>query len=169
IPSGDAAIKLIPARGAQAENLIERWSRARALDHPNLIRIVGTGTWAKGGIPLVYVVTEYAEENLATVLSERPLTPDETLEMVHAVAKGLAFLHDRGFAHGRLKPSNIFAAKDTLKISSDAVSVGDAPSDLRALAATMADALTQPSVRKQPIGADLIESLPRPFKEIAQN
>src|SRR5271156_1260409 len=69
--SGEAAIKLVPTSGSGAQALIEGWKRARAIDNPHFIKIARTGTWAKDGFLLAYLVMEYADEKLASVLSER--------------------------------------------------------------------------------------------------
>lgn len=171
LTSGNAAIKLVPAAGAQAEELIERWKRAQALDHPHLIGIVRTGTWASAGLSLAYLVMEYADENLAAVLLERALTADETLEMLQPVAEALVFLHRQGLVQGRLRPSNIFAVNDTLKLSSDSISVGDASADMRALASTTVQTLTRQAVTFSNGSSEtnLIGSLPRAFQEIVRN
>ena len=169
--SGEGAIKLVPARDVEAQRLTDQWNRSRALDHPHLIRILQTGTWAKANISVAYVVMEYAEENLAEVIAERPLSAGETLEMLQPVAEALAFLHRQGLVHGSLKPSNILAVKDTLKISSDAVSDGDPSGDLQDLVALMVQALTQqpPTFAKNGSARSVIDGLPEPFREIAQN
>lgn len=171
LTSGNAAIKLVPAAGVQAEELIERWKRAQTLDHPHLIRIVRTGTWANAGLSLAYLVMEYADENLAAVLLERALTADETLEMLQPVAEALAFLHRQGLVQGRLRPSNIFAVNDTLKLSSDSVSAGDASADMRALASTTVQTLTGQAVTSSNGSSEtnLIGNLPRAFQEIVRN
>lgn len=171
LTSGDGAIKLVPAERLQAAALVERWNRASALKNPHLIKIVQTGTWVKAGISLAYAVMEYADENLETVLMERPLTDGETREMLLPVAEALASLHDRGLVHGRLRPSNIFAVKDTLKISSDGVSVGDGSVDSLALASIVVQALTQQVVTfaEGDTHAGLVESLPQAFQEIVRH
>jgi TonB family protein len=171
LASGCAAIKLVPASGAEAEKLIERWTRAQALDNPHLLTIIRTGTWAKSGLSLAYIVMEYADENLAAVLLERALTADETLEMLQPVAETLASLHRQGLIHGRLRPSNIFAVNDTLKLSSDSVSDGDASADMRALAATTVQTLTREAVSFSNGGsqASHIGSLPPAMQEIVRN
>ena len=38
-----AAIKLIPAEGAEADELIARWEKARTLSHPHLMGVLETG------------------------------------------------------------------------------------------------------------------------------
>jgi hypothetical protein len=141
--SGRAAIKLVLAGQAQAGELVERWNRAGTLYHPHLVRIFAAGTWALAGMPLAYLVMEYAEENLAEVLRARPLTTHETREMLQPVADALAYLHGQGLVHGNLKPSNILAVEDTVKISSEALSAGDPATDIRALGVTLVQALTR--------------------------
>jgi TonB family protein len=168
--SGRAVIKLVLDGQAQAGVLVERWNRAATLNHPHLVRIFAAGTWALEGTPLAYLVMEYAEENLAEVLGERPLTTDETREMLQPVADALAYLHGQGLVHGNLKPSNIFAVEDTVKISSAAVSAGDPAADIRALGVALVQALTPPAATVTPGGQDPeVDALPFPFREIAQN
>ncbi len=171
LASSDAAIKLVPAAGVQAEELVARWTRAQALDNPHLIKIVKTGTWTKSGISLAYLVMEYADENLAAVLSERALTAGETLEMLQPASEALVFLHRQRLVHGRLRPSNIFAVNDTLKLSSDSVSDGEASADMRALAATTMQTLTQRAVMFSNGSSETnhIASLPRALQEVVRN
>ena len=168
--SGRAAIKLVFAGQAQAGELVERWNRAAALYHPHLVRIFAAGTWALAGRPLAYLVMEYAEENLAEVLCQRPLTTDETREMLLPTADALAYLHGQGLVHGNLKPSNILAVADTVKISTEMVSAGDPAADIQALGVTLVQALTQQAATVTQDGQyPAVDALPFPFPEIAQN
>lgn len=116
-----AAIKLIPAESANTELLLSRWVSAAALSHPNLLRIFQTGRCRLDNTELLYVVTEYAEENLAQILLQRSLTPEEARDMLDPVLDVLLYLHGKGFVHGGIKPGNIMAVADQLKISSDGV------------------------------------------------
>ena len=168
--SGRAAIKLVLAGQAQGGKLVERWNRAGTLYHPHLVRIFAAGTCALAGMPLAYLVMEYAEENLAEVLRERPLATDEAREMLQPVTDALAYLHERGLVHGNLKPSNILAVEDTVKISSEAVSAGDPATDIRALGVTLVQALTRKAATVTQGGLDpAADTLPFPFREMAQN
>src|ERR1700682_5595656 len=63
-----AAIKLIPAGGENDELQLSRWRQAAAVFHPHLISLLDGGRCEIGGVPLLYVVMECAEENLAEVL-----------------------------------------------------------------------------------------------------
>lgn len=171
VGSERATIKLVRADPARAAELVERWNRAALLVYPHLIRIVRAGTCVIADLPLAYLVMEYAEENLAAVLAERTLSAQETFEMVQPVADALAYLHGLGLVHGNLKPSNILAVNDTVKISCDAVSAGDPAEDVAALASAMVQALTQWTAAITPGSPDdsLVATLPPPFQEIARN
>ncbi|HEY7680860.1 MAG TPA: TonB family protein [Terriglobia bacterium] len=125
-----AAIKLIPADPATAALQLARWERAARLSHAHLLRLIRTGRCELGGVELLYVVMDYAPEDLSQVLPERALTPQEAREMLEPVLDTLAYLHGQGFVHGRLKPANILAANDQLKISSDGLCrIGEPNSD----------------------------------------
>jgi len=118
--SEKAAIKLI-AVPVDAEKQLLRWKLAGELNHPNLIRIFEAGRCELDGTDLLYVVEEYAEENLAQILPERALTAEEALTMLPPVLRGLQFVHDKGFVHGHIHPANILAIGDQVKLSSDAL------------------------------------------------
>ncbi len=102
------------------------WDAATALSHPNLMQVFTHGRCEIDSVPLVYVVTEFADEVLAEILRERPLTPQETREMLGPALDALAYLHGKGFVHSRLKPSNIMAVGDRLKLSADGLSFSGA-------------------------------------------
>ena len=167
-----AAVKLIAARG-DSEQQLSRWKQAAKLTHPALIRLYESGRCEIEGTPLLYVVMELAEENLSQVVPERALTMDEAKMMLPPVLKALSYVHGKGLIHGSLRPSNILATGDQVKVSSDTVrppeevggkrpfSVYDAPetqkgtwsaaTDAWALGVTLGEVLTQklPSDRAQ--------------------
>jgi TonB family protein len=64
---------------------------------------------------------EYAEENLSQVLPERALTLAETRDVLEPVLKALVFLHAKSLVHDRIKPANIMAVNDQVKLSSDGI------------------------------------------------
>jgi TonB family protein len=115
-----AAIKLISGPLENGELQLSRWQQQAAeLSHPHLIPLYEMGRFELRGVPLVYVVMECAEENLAQVLPDRALTPAEAREMLESVVDVLTYLHRKGFVHGHIKPANIMASGDQLKVSSD--------------------------------------------------
>jgi hypothetical protein len=145
----NAAIKIIPADPARAESQLSRWQIAAGLSHPHLIRLLEAGRCKLGGHPFLFVVTEYAEQNLAQILPHRALILSEVREMLIPTLDALAFLHSQNLVHGQLKPSNFLVVNDQLKLASDTIrSAGDTTGidlagDVRALGATIVEALTQ--------------------------
>jgi TonB family protein len=134
--SEKAAIKLIPAGAGDANHQFLRWKAASELSHPNLIRIFEAGRCELDRTELLYVVMEYAEENLSQILPERALTAGEARGMLAPVLQALQFVHDKGFVHGHVQPSNILAGGDQVKLSSDALSMaGERSSGARATSA----------------------------------
>jgi len=116
-----AAVKLVPAIPTLAESQLAHWTAAAALSHPRLIRLFSTGRCQLGNLHCLYVVMEYAEQNLAHFLAQRALTDSEAREMLPATLGALAFLHSQNFVHGQLKPSNILVVGDQLKLASDTI------------------------------------------------
>ncbi|HKD07752.1 MAG TPA: TonB family protein [Bryobacteraceae bacterium] len=166
--SASATVRIRRADAAHAPVLAARWNRAKLLRHRHLLKINEAGVSAMAGETVAYLVAEHAEENLAEILCARPLTTDESREMLLQVADALDYLHARGMAHSDLKASNILAIGDTVKISSESVVEGDAAADIRALGFTLIHALTQ---RVETFARDDPEpaaDLPAPFDEIAK-
>jgi TonB family protein len=186
IPGGatKAAIKLIRATACNPDAQLAAWRRAAKLSHPHLIRIYDGGRCWLAGTDLVFVVTEYAEENLGQVVPQRALTAAEADAMAGPTIEALTYLHDQSLVHGHLRPSNVMAVNDQLKLSTDSVqepgssvrkpqpSVYDVPegasvglsaaSDVWSLGATLAESLTQRVPRKN---AENVK-LPQPFADI---
>src|SRR3984885_9398158 len=182
-----AAIKIIPEDPMLAETQLARWRAAAGLSHPHLIQVLDAGRCKLGGHPFLFVVTEYAEQNLAQILPHRGLTSDEARELLGPTLDALAFLHGKNLVHGQLKPANFLVIDDLLKLSSDAIrpsgefaasvakpSPYDAPEakngaiglpgDIWSLGATLMEALTQiPPGPHDDAGARLPSSLPDPF------
>jgi TonB family protein len=115
------AIKLIAADGAEADRQLARWRAAAQLSHPHLMRIFEAGRCRLDGTPLLYFVMEYAEEDLSQILPQRPLAPTEVTDLLPALLDALSYLHAKGFVHSRVKPSNVHAIGDELKLSADQI------------------------------------------------
>ncbi|HYM06199.1 MAG TPA: TonB family protein [Terriglobales bacterium] len=190
-----AAIKLIPASPELTKLQLSRWDTAAKLSHPHLMRLFQTGCCQLGGMALLYLVMEYAEENLSEILPQRPLTRAETREILEPILDALAYVHGQGFVHGHIKPANIMGVDDQLKISADGLwrmadsraglrkrGVYDAPeivdgaispaADVWSLGMTLVETLTQRlPVWQQLEQAEpvLPENLPAPFSELARH
>jgi TonB family protein len=193
--SKEEAIKLIYAAAPDAEKQLAVLKSARELNHPNLVRVFEVGRYEIDGRQLLYVVQEYAEENLSQVLPERALTPEEVREMLPPILDALQYLHGKGFAHGHLQPSNVLAIADQVKLSSDTLvplgdkdhgagtaSAYDPPevksgaispaSDIWQLGMTLIEVLTQQLPawdRARPGSLEIPRSMPEPFRELTRH
>ncbi len=116
-----AAVKLVPLIPTLAESQLAHWNAAASLTHPRLIRLTAMGHCQLGNLHCLYVVMEYAEQNLAHFLAQRALTDLEVREMLPAIFDTLGFLHSRQLVQGQLKPSNILVVGDQLKLASDTI------------------------------------------------
>jgi serine/threonine protein kinase len=121
-PPQKVAIKFIQVDESDAQLRLSHWLRAAKLSHPHLLRNFESGRCRLGDFDLLYVLMEYAEENLSQFLSQRPLTPAEARDVLTPTLQALAFLHGEGLVHAHLRPSNILAIEDQLKLSNDGVS-----------------------------------------------
>ena len=189
LPTGTkskAAIKLVSASAADSEVLVANWKRAAQLSHPHLLQVLDGGRCWLSGRELCYVVTEFADENLAQVLPHRALTPSETDTMLRPTVAALGYLHEQGLVHGDLRPANVMAVGDQLKLSSDFIcGAGVAPetlskhygapelssgqispaTDIWDLGATLVEALTQ----RAPSAGGSAVNLPKPYADIVNH
>jgi TonB family protein len=190
-----AVLKFLAADIPNSGQILAAWNMAAQLTHPNLQRILGTGRCTLEDMDLLYVAMEYAEENLAEIVPQRPLAAGEAREALNAIVDVLGYLHGKDLTHGHICPANILAIADQLKISSDTIeplsekremtrerSVYDAPeigaspytqaADIWSLGATLVAMLTQePPIL--PFNENIDPLIPpavkQPFLEIARN
>ena len=190
-----AAIKFIAAEPATADRQLSAWARASHLSHPNLLRILHSGRCRLSRMDLLYVVLEYAEEDLSQVIPDRALTASEARDMLGPLLEALTCLHGKNFVHSHISPANIHAVADRLKLSTDTVfpsgdirlssrptDVYDAPeatgsplstpADVWSLGATLVEVLTQ-HAPELPLdnqsNPTFPENLPQPFLDIVRH
>jgi eukaryotic-like serine/threonine-protein kinase len=189
-----AAIKLIP-EGPSSDLQLSLWRRAAQLSHPSLLRVFQSGRCRLADLDLLYVAMEFAGEDLSQILPERALTPAEARDMLGPLLAALTYLHTHGLVHAHIKPSNVLATGDQLKLSSDtlfpvgesrkapgqrdsytAPEAGSVPftpaADVWSLGVTLLETLTQHAPeREQAKQGDPVvpETLPQPFLDIARH
>ena len=195
LPSQKIAIKLIPVEAGKTEAHLSHLLLTKKLSHPHLIRTFESGSCRLDGSQFLYVIMECADDDLSQILPQRPLEPKEVSDLLPPVLDALSYLHRNGFVHGRVKPSNVLAVGEQLKLSSDqatAVSqpdgdrrrrdVYDAPEtaagivspagDVWSVGVTLAAALTQNvtvAEAASPHDRDLPETVPEPFRGIVRD
>ena len=185
-PAPEAAIKLIAEDPDTSGQQLARWKSAAALSHPGLLHILHFGRCAMDGSSCLFVVMELASENLSELLPQRALSPEEASGMMAPVLATLDFLHEKGLVHGGVKPSNILAIRDVIKLSADRIlpagesstsrpiaapyappeSLLFAASDVWSLGITLYEALTQYLPNHDSSGHYVLPQLPSPFAEV---
>ena len=73
------------------------------IHHPNIVELLGYGTWEDRP----YAVLEYVEDPSIESQFTDPLDPAQALPIFHQVLDALAYLHDSGILHRDLKPEHI--------------------------------------------------------------
>lgn len=196
LPDGNpqpAAIKLVRSESTNPVVQLSRWKETAALSSPSLLRIFAFGQCVMAGAHWLYCVMEFAEENLDQVLPVRPLSAEEVGELLPPLLESLAFLHARGLVHSRIRPTNVFAVNNQLKLAPDNVHAAaqnglkagqlnayDPPeiecgtisgaADVWSLGMTLATAFNQRPLswsRSGQLGPAIPKSIPAPYRLIA--
>src|SRR5215470_7287227 len=189
-----AALKFVEANPATAQAQLARWERVAKLEHRHLLRVFCWGRCQLGTASMLYVVTDFAEENLGQILPNRALSVSETEYMLRSVLDVLGYLHSSGYAHGRFKPGNIMAVGDDLRLAGDTVrpagekeltphlttphdapeapTAGSTPEgDIWSLGVTLVEAITQKASPGEAVrqgDPNLPETMPPQFAEMAR-
>jgi len=121
-----AALKLLPLGWGEAPELRERLAREasalQALDHRHVVKVLEVGevdAHLGGGC---FLAMEWLPHGLDRVLRARypePLAPLPALRITQQVAEGLQAVHEAGFIHRDVKPSNIMLRMDGTPVLTD--------------------------------------------------
>jgi TonB family protein len=191
-----AAIKLIAFEPDAVEQELTRIRTTIKLSHPHLIHTFEAGRGQVENDSFIYVVMEFADEDLAQILPQRALSPGEVSDLLPPLLDAVSYLHSKGFVHSRIKPSNILAVSNQLKLSADQITplteagtarrrdVYDAPetaagvlspaSDVWSLGVTLVAAITQnvtlaeQTSQASPSSRSLPETIAEPYRSIAR-
>jgi eukaryotic-like serine/threonine-protein kinase len=108
------ALKVLHAHFGDDEEYVERFRReARAvaqLSHPNIVTVIDRGD-ADGHQFIVFELID-GESLKELVQRTGPLPARRAIELVAAVADGLAFAHEQGIVHRDVKPQNVLLNVD---------------------------------------------------------
>jgi eukaryotic-like serine/threonine-protein kinase len=155
------------------DEILARWRGVTALNHANLVKLKKYGQVDLDGTSLVYAVMEPVEANLGEILGQQRLTLQETRQIATSLVAALETLHENGFVHEHVEPSNVLAVGEVVKLRSDCIR--EAPEgeegrdlkrrDVHDLAVVLLQALTQ---QKTLEGAARDLPLAAPFDEIVR-
>jgi serine/threonine protein kinase/cytochrome c-type biogenesis protein CcmH/NrfG len=90
---------------ADRNRVLREARAASALDHENIASIHAVEEAPDGR--LFIVMGFYEGENLATRMSQAPLTIDQTVSVVGQIAQGIGHAHAHNVIHRDIKPSNV--------------------------------------------------------------
>ncbi|HVT61760.1 MAG TPA: serine/threonine-protein kinase [Thermoanaerobaculia bacterium] len=125
---------------AAAERFERELDAVAPLSHPNILQLLASGH--DGG--RFYVATElFAGDSLERLLKQRRLTVPEAIAVAKGMCRGLAYAHQRGFAHRHLTPRHVLVAADlrAVKLADFGPSEIDVSSELDSMLRTGAYAL----------------------------
>ncbi len=153
----DAAIRLYRfGTAAEANALTGGFVLGCQLPHPNLLAIYDYGCTETHA----WVVLERGDECLGEILRDRPLSEDETRQLLDGVLPPLDYLHDRLLFPGNLDATNVFACGDRIKLSADRIRAMRPESDSDQVGSLILQALTGSTDRTG------VEKLHAPFRDI---
>ncbi|MFN8517239.1 MAG: protein kinase [Chloroflexia bacterium] len=104
----DAAVKVLAASLAEEADFVQRFRReavsAAALDHPSIVRVWDYGE--QDGLAYL-IMPLLTGGSLESRLRKGPLSLDQALDYLRAIADALDYAHSKGLVHRDLKPANI--------------------------------------------------------------
>ncbi len=114
--------------------LIEEATKARRIDHPNVVRVLDRGVSADDEDFIVYELVEGGD--LGRWLREQsvPIEPSTAARLVGRISRGIAAAHNAGLVHCDLKPGNIMMTPDGAPKVADfgiAIRAGESMPDLQ--------------------------------------
>jgi hypothetical protein len=102
------AVKVLGALGSADETrLADEATKARRVDHPNVVRVLDRGV-SEAGEP--YLAYEYVKGGDLTAWAAGvpgPIAERQAASLVARIARGLQAAHSAGLAHCDLKPANV--------------------------------------------------------------
>jgi serine/threonine protein kinase len=102
------AIKILSRLGtSDEERLADEATKARRIDHPNVVRVLDRGTADDGEPYLAYEYVKAGDLAAYAAAMPGPIPEREAAGLVARLARGLQAAHSAGLAHCDLKPANV--------------------------------------------------------------
>ncbi|MCH8824797.1 MAG: serine/threonine protein kinase [Planctomycetes bacterium] len=109
------SIKVIPGEGRSSlmrQQLTDEATKARRIDHPNVIRVIDRGTSDEDENFIVYEYVEGGDLGKHIRRCKDSITVREVIRIASSVARGVHEAHMAGLVHCDLKPTNIVMTAD---------------------------------------------------------
>jgi non-specific serine/threonine protein kinase len=134
------ALKFLPQELTRDKDARERFVQeaqaASALDHPNICTIYEINETESDQVFISMAC--YEGENLKAKIANRPLAPDNAIQIATQIAQGLSEAHKKGIIHRDIKPANIMFSNDGIvKIVDFGIAKLSGPSRLTRTGATI--------------------------------
>jgi len=167
--TGTRAIVRLTQTSSDDADLLAQWHAVAALNEPHLVALKSFGETVLDRESFTFAVMESPDATLAEILTERPMTAEETRQIAASVVPALRALHEHELVHGRLDAASVVAIGDTIKLRSDCArkiaNHDDAAKlkarDVRDLANLILECLTQKRLPPREL-----PQLPQPFDEV---
>jgi CheY-like chemotaxis protein len=105
------AIKLL--HGDHASQLLEEARALAAVVHPNVVRLFELNASERGSF---VVMERIVGDDLARTMDRGQLGEHRCVEIVRDIACALGVIHEVGWVHGDVKPSNVILERDTGRV-----------------------------------------------------
>jgi len=109
-------VTLISVEPDEVAEQLAAIERAKALQHPNLLRILDGGKCSSGTAGMLYVATESAEGTLAQTMAAGPLPETAVKGLAGDLVSALEYIHGQGLVCRTVEPDAIVRAGDRWKL-----------------------------------------------------
>src|SRR6202162_485832 len=114
----DVVVKVLPAEltyNFSAARFAREIKLAAALQEPHIVPVLTAGQTV-GGLPY-FTMPFVRGESLRTRILKGPVPLEESLSILHDVARALAYAHGQGIVHRDIKPENILLSEGTAVVT----------------------------------------------------
>ena len=114
----DVVVKVLPPEltyNFSAARFAREIKLAAALQEPHIVPVLTAGQ-TLGGLPY-FTMPFVRGESLRVRILKGPISLDESLRILHDVARALAYAHKQGIVHRDIKPENILLSEGTAVVT----------------------------------------------------
>jgi hypothetical protein len=156
-------VKVLAQADADGSAQLALWQRTRALEHPNLRRLLDFGRAELDGQIVLYAVMEKADDTLASALAQGPLSESDSREVLDAALHALRYLQDRGLAVDSLDPEHVVAVGEAIKVCTHGLKEVPLETPFRHELRSFWDRVSpSPTVRRKAILSEALGEAPEP-------